>query len=126
MVRRYDRGCGHFTTQQNFQLNWISAEHTPLALSSLAEFCLRVIKLSGNCLHNNTSDTLAGIAPDELLDPRPYAELLRLWSTFHPEFAFLPRKFKVALTGTPEDCALLQINNLAFEVVDVNRYAQAR
>lgn len=119
VARRYDRGYGHFTTRQNLQLNWISVDDTPLALSDLAEVGLHGIQSSGNCLRNITSDALAGIAPDELLDPRPYAELLRQWSTFHPEFAFLPRKFKVALTGTPEDRALVQIHDLAFEVVDV-------
>lgn len=118
VARQYDRGYGHFTTRQNMQLNWISVDDTPKALSDLAEVGLHGIQSSGNCLRNITSDALAGIAPDELLDPRPYAELLRQWSTFHPEFAFLPRKFKVALTGTPEDRALVQIHDLAFEVVE--------
>jgi sulfite reductase (NADPH) hemoprotein beta-component len=119
VARRYDKGYGHFTTRQNLQLNWISVENTPLALSDLAEVGLHGIQSSGNCLRNITSDAMAGIAVDEILDPRPYAELLRQWSTFHPEFALLPRKFKVALTGTPEDRALVQIHDLAFEVVQV-------
>lgn len=126
VARRYDRGYGHFTTRQNMQLNWIEVEDTPSALSDLAEVGLHGIQSSGNCLRNITSDALAGIAPDEILDPRPYAELLRQWSTFHPEFAFLPRKFKVALTGTPEDRALVQIHDLAFEVVEADPAAVFR
>jgi sulfite reductase (NADPH) hemoprotein beta-component len=119
VAQKYDRGYGHFTTRQNLQLNWISVDDTPGALADLAEVGLHGIQSSGNCLRNITSDALAGIAPDEILDPRPYAELLRQWSTFHPEFALLPRKFKVALTGTPQDRALVQIHDLAFEVVDI-------
>jgi len=119
VAQKYDRGYGHFTTRQNLQLNWISVDDTPRALADLAEVGLHGIQSSGNCLRNITSDALAGIAPDEILDPRPYAELLRQWSTFHPEFALLPRKFKVALTGTPQDRALVQIHDLAFEVVDI-------
>lgn len=119
VAKRYDRGYGHFTTRQNLQLNWISVYDTPQALADLAVVGLHGIQSSGNCLRNITSDALAGISPDEILDPRPYAELLRQWSTFHPELAFLPRKFKVALTGTPEDRALVQIHDLAFEVVAV-------
>ncbi|MBU3724956.1 MAG: nitrite/sulfite reductase [Burkholderiaceae bacterium] len=117
VARRYDRAYGHFTTRQNLQLNWISVDDTPRALADLAEVGLHGIQSSGNCLRNITSDVLAGIAQDEILDPRPYAELLRQWSTFHPELSFLPRKFKVALTGTPEDRALAQVHDLAFEVV---------
>lgn len=117
VARRYDRAYGHFTTRQNLQLNWISVEDTPRALAELAEVGLHGIQSSGNCLRNITSDVLAGIAADEIVDPRPYAELLRQWSTFHPELSFLPRKFKVALTGTPEDRALVQVHDLAFEVV---------
>lgn len=120
VARRYDRGYGHLTTRQNMQLNWISLEDAPRALADLAQAGLHGIQSSGNCLRNITSDALAGIAPDEILDPRPYAELLRQWSTFHPELCFLPRKFKVALTGTPEDRALVQIHDMAFEVVQAN------
>lgn len=126
IARLYDKSYGHFTTRQNLQLNWISVENTPFALSALAEVGLHGIQSSGNCLRNITSDAMAGIAVDEILDPRPYAELLRQWSTFHPEFAFLPRKFKVALTGTPEDRALVQIHDLAFEVVQVEPVAVFR
>lgn len=126
VARRFDKGYGHFTTRQNLQLNWISVEDTPRALSDLAEVGLHGIQASGNCLRNITSDVLAGIAPDEILDPRPYAELLRQWSTFHPELTYLPRKFKVALTGTPEDRALAQVHDLAFEVVRAQPYAVFR
>ena len=117
--RTYDKGYGHLTTRQNMQLNWIAVDDVPAALAELAEVGLHGIQSSGNCLRNITSDALAGIAPDEILDPRPYAELLRQWSTFHPELSFLPRKFKVALTGTPQDRALIQIHDLAFEVVHI-------
>ena len=120
VARKYDRGYGHLTTRQNMQLNWISLDDTPKALADLAEVGLHGIQSSGNCLRNITSDALAGIAPEEILDPRPYAELLRQWSTFHPELCFLPRKFKVALTGTPEDRALVQVHDLAFEVVEAH------
>lgn len=126
VARRFDKGYGHFTTRQNLQLNWISVEDTPRALSDLAEVGLHGIQASGNCLRNITSDVLAGIAPDEILDPRPYAELLRQWSTFHPELTYLPRKFKVALTGTPEDRALAQVHDLAFEIVRAQPYAVFR
>lgn len=117
--RTYDKGYGHLTTRQNMQLNWIAVDDVPAALTELAEIGLHGIQSSGNCLRNITSDALAGIAPDEILDPRPYAELLRQWSTFHPELSFLPRKFKVALTGTPQDRALVQVHDLAFEVVRI-------
>jgi sulfite reductase (NADPH) hemoprotein beta-component len=123
VTRRYDRGYGHLTTRQNMQLNWISVDDTPRALADLAVVGLHGIQASGNCLRNITSDVLAGIAPDEILDPRPYAELLRQWSTFHPELSYLPRKFKVALTGTPEDRALAQVHDLAFEVVRATPHA---
>ena len=126
VARRYDRGYGHLTTRQNLQLNWISVDDTPRALQELAEVGLHGIQASGNCLRNITSDVLAGIAPDEILDPRPYAELLRQWSTFHPELTYLPRKFKVALTGTPEDRALAQVHDLAFEVVRSDPHAVFR
>jgi len=115
--KKYDRGYGHLTTRQNMQLNWIEIDDVPKALEELAEVGLHGIQSSGNCLRNITSDAFAGISVDEILDPRPYAELLRQWSTFHPELSFLPRKFKVAFTGTPEDRALIQIHDLAFEAI---------
>ena len=123
---RFDRGYGHLTTRQNMQLNWIEVDQVPAALAMLAEVGLHGIQTSGNCLRNITSDAFAGIAPEEILDPRPYAELLRQWSTFHPELSFLPRKFKVAITGTPEDRALAQVHDLAFEVVDAQPEAVFR
>ena len=131
VARRYDRGYGHLTTRQNMQLNWISLDDSPRALADLAEVGLHGIQSSGNCLRNITSDALAGIAPDEILDPRPYAELLRQWSTFHPELCFLPRKFKVAVTGTPEDRALVQLHDMALAPIrdgirDVVKRARAR
>ncbi len=126
VARRYDRGYGHLTTRQNMQLNWISLDDSPRALADLAEVGLHGIQSSGNCLRNITSDALAGIAPDEILDPRPYAELLRQWSTFHPELCFLPRKFKVAVTGTPEDRALVQLHDMAFEVIEATPNAAFR
>lgn len=121
--RKYDRGYGHFTTRQNMQFNWIEVDDVPRALADLAEVGLHGIQSSGNCLRNITSDAQAGIAPEEILDPRPYCELLRQWSTFHPELAFLPRKFKVAITGTPEDRALVQIHDLAYEIVETEPHA---
>ncbi|HLU78461.1 MAG TPA: nitrite/sulfite reductase [Burkholderiaceae bacterium] len=123
VARKYDRGYGHFTTRQNMQFNWIEVDDVPSALDDLADVGLHGIQSSGNCLRNITSDAFAGISPEEILDPRPYCELLRQWSTFHPELAFLPRKFKVALTGTPEDRALVQIHDLAFEVVATEPHA---
>ena len=114
---KYDRGYGHLTTRQNMQLNWIEVDDVPNALKELAEVGLHGIQSSGNCLRNITCDGLAGISTDEIVDPRPYAEILRQWSTFHPELSFLPRKFKVAFTGTPQDRALIQVHDLAFEAV---------
>ncbi|OUV02722.1 MAG: sulfite reductase [Betaproteobacteria bacterium TMED82] len=118
ITKKFDRGYGHLTTRQNMQLNWIKVNDVPKALALLAEVGLHGIQASGNCLRNITSDALAGIAKDELLDPRPYAEVLRQWSTFHPELSFLPRKFKVAFTGATEDRALIQVHDLAFEAVN--------
>jgi len=94
---RYDRGYGHFTTRQNLQLNWPELARVPDLLAELATVGMHGIQTSGNCVRNVTSDHFAGVAPDELVDPRPYCELLRQWSTFHPEFSFLPRKFKIAV-----------------------------
>jgi sulfite reductase (NADPH) hemoprotein beta-component len=102
LARTYDRGYGHLTTRQNVQFNWPKLEDIPKALEQLAEVQMHAVQTSGNCIRNVTSDPFAGVAPDELEDPRPYCEILRQWSTFHPEFAFLPRKFKIAITGTPD------------------------
>ena len=105
IARKYDRGYGHFTTRQNIQYNWPTLETVPDILADLAGVEMHAIQTSGNCIRNVTSDQFAGIAHDELIDPRPYAELIRQWSTFHPEFAYLPRKFKIAVNGAREDRA---------------------
>ena len=105
IARKYDRGYGHFTTRQNIQFNWPKLESVPDILADLASVEMHAIQTSGNCIRNTTSDQFAGIAHDELIDPRPYAELIRQWSTFHPEFAYLPRKFKIAVNGAREDRA---------------------
>ncbi|MEQ1518279.1 MAG: nitrite/sulfite reductase, partial [Usitatibacteraceae bacterium] len=103
IARKYDRGYAHFTTRQNIQFNWPKLESVPDILADLASVQMHAIQTSGNCIRNTTSDQFAGVAHDELIDPRPYAELIRQWSTFHPEFAFLPRKFKIAVNGATED-----------------------
>ncbi len=105
IARKYDRGYAHFTTRQNIQYNWPRLEEVPDILADLASVEMHAIQTSGNCIRNTTSDQFAGIAHDELIDPRPYAELIRQWSTFHPEFAYLPRKFKIAVNGAMEDRA---------------------
>ena len=105
IARKYDRGYAHFTTRQNIQYNWPKLEDVPDILADLASVEMHAIQTSGNCIRNVTSDQFAGIAHDELIDPRPYAELIRQWSTFHPEFAYLPRKFKIAVNGAVEDRA---------------------
>src|SRR6266850_4032641 len=103
IARRYDRGYGHFSTRQNIQYNWPRLEDSPDILADLASVEMHAIQTSGNCVRNITSDEFAGIAPDEIVDPRPLCEVLRQWSTFHPEFSFLPRKFKIAVNGSVED-----------------------
>ncbi|KRB89035.1 nitrite/sulfite reductase [Noviherbaspirillum sp. Root189] len=117
IAREYDRGYGHFTTRQNIQFNWIKLEDTPEILSKLASVEMHAIQTSGNCVRNITSDEFAGIAPDEIIDPRPYAEILRQWSTFNPEFAFLPRKFKIAINGALEDRAAIMVHDIGLSVV---------
>jgi len=101
--RHYDRDYGHFTTRQNIQFNWIKLEETPEILRQLADVDMHAIQTSGNCIRNVTCDQFAGAASDELMDPRVHAEILRQWSTLHPEFTFLPRKFKIAISGSPHD-----------------------
>ena len=103
IARRYDRGYGHFTTRQNLQFNWPKLEQVPDILAELADVEMHAIQTSGNCIRNTTSDHLAGVTPNELEDPRPWCELIRQWSTFHPEFTYLPRKFKIAVTGAAQD-----------------------
>src|SRR5581483_11461776 len=105
IAQKYDRGYGHFTTRQNLQLNWPELKNVPDILAELASVQMHAIQTSGNCVRNVTADHLAGIAKDELDDPRPYCEILRQWSTLNPEFTYLPRKFKIAVTGSPADRA---------------------
>jgi len=109
---QYDRGYGHFTTRQNIQFNWLKLEDTPQILADLASVQMHAIQTSGNCVRNITSDPLAGVAADEIIDPRPVCELLRQWSTLHPEFAFLPRKFKIAVSAAKEDRAIVAAHDL--------------
>ena len=112
IARRYDRGYAHFTTRQNVQFNWFRLEDGADILAALAQVQMHAIQTSGNCIRNITTDAFAGIAPDEVVDPRPYAELLRQWSTFHPEFAYLPRKFKIAVNGAQADRAATAIHDI--------------
>lgn len=117
IARKYDRGYGHFTTRQNIQYNWINIEDTPDILEELASVEINSIQTSGNCIRNITSDEYAGVAADEIIDPRPFAEILRQWSTFHPEFAYLPRKFKFALNGALEDRAVIAVHDIGLNVL---------
>ena len=117
IARKYDRGYGHFTTRQNIQYNWINLEETPDILADLALVEMHAIQTSGNCIRNITSDEYCGVAADEIIDPRPYAEILRHWSTFHPEFAYLPRKFKIAINGALEDRAATGMHDIGLTVV---------
>ena len=117
VTRRYDQGIGHFTTRQNLQLNWVKLPQVPEILAELAGAEMHAIQTSGNCIRNITTDHFAGVAADEIADPRPWAELLRQWSTLHPEFAYLPRKFKVAVSGSREDRAAIQVHDLGLQVL---------
>jgi sulfite reductase (NADPH) hemoprotein beta-component len=117
IARKYDRGYGHFTTRQNIQYNWINLEDTPDILAELATVEMHAVQTSGNCMRNITSDEFAGVAADEIIDPRPYAEILRQWTTFHPEFAYLPRKFKIAINGSKEDRAAIAVHDIGLTVV---------
>jgi len=112
IARRYDKGYGHFTTRQNIQFNWPKLSETPDILAELADVEMHAIQTSGNCIRNVTSDQFAGATADEVTDPRPYAELLRQWSSFHPEFSFLPRKFKFAITGAATDRAAVKWHDI--------------
>ena len=116
IARKYDRGYGHFTTRQNIQFNWVKVEEVPDILGELAGIGMHAIQTSGSCVRNVTTDALAGVAADEIVDPRPYCELMRQWSTLHPEFAHLPRKFKVAFNGAKEDRAATPVHDLAFDL----------
>jgi sulfite reductase (NADPH) hemoprotein beta-component len=117
IARRYDRGYGHFTTRQNIQFNWVKLEETADILEELASVDMHAIQTSGNCVRNITSDEFAGITRDEIIDPRPLAEILRQWSTFHPEFAYLPRKFKIAVSGSREDRAATAFHDIGLFAV---------
>ena len=117
IARKYDRGYGHFTTRQNIQYNWIKLEDAPDILADLATVEMHAIQTSGNCIRNISSDQFAGAAADEVTDPRPWAELLRQWSTFHPEFSYLPRKFKIAVIAAPEDRAAMRLHDIGIELV---------
>ena len=116
IAEKYDRGYGHFTTRQNIQYNWVTLEETPDILAELAKVEMHAIQTSGNCIRNITSDAFAGVAADEYVDPRPICELLRQWSTLHPEFAHLPRKFKFAINGAKEDRTVLLCHDVGIEL----------
>jgi len=116
IAEKYDRGYGHFTTRQNIQYNWVTLEDTPDILAELAKVEMHAIQTSGNCIRNITSDAFAGVAGDEYVDPRPVCELLRQWSTLHPEFAHLPRKFKFAINGAKEDRTILLCHDVGIEL----------
>jgi sulfite reductase (NADPH) hemoprotein beta-component len=112
IAREHDRNYGHFSTRTNIQYNWIKLEEAPEILAKLASVQMHAIQTSGNCIRNITADQFAGVAPDEVVDPRPYCEILRQWSTFHPEFAWLPRKFKIAVGGSHEDRAAVLVHDI--------------
>jgi sulfite reductase (NADPH) hemoprotein beta-component len=116
IAREFDRGYGHFTTRQNLQFNWIPLPRAADTMDALAEVDMHGIQTSGNCIRNITSDALAGVARDEIEDPRPYCEILRQWSTLHPEFAFLPRKFKIAVSGAAEDRAAIGWHDIGLQL----------
>jgi sulfite reductase (NADPH) hemoprotein beta-component len=115
IAQKYDKAYGHFSTRQNLQLNWPKLEDVPDILAELATVEMHAIQTSGNCIRNITTDQFAGIAPDEIIDPRAMAEVMRQWSTFHPEFALLPRKFKIAVSGTAQDRAIVQAHDIGME-----------
>ncbi|MGA8706382.1 MAG: nitrite/sulfite reductase [Steroidobacteraceae bacterium] len=116
IARHYDRGYGHFTTRQNIQFNWPRLEHVPDILAELATVQMHAIQTSGNCIRNITSDPLAGVAPDEIADPRPYCEIIRQWATLHPEFSYLPRKFKIAVTAAAHDRVATEVHDVGVRI----------
>lgn len=116
IARKYDKGYGHFTTRQNIQYNWPKLDEIPDALLDLSKVEMHAIQTSGNCIRNTTTDQYAGAAADEIEDPRPYCELIRQWSTFHPEFTYLPRKFKIAVTGSPNDRAAVKVHDIGLRM----------
>jgi sulfite reductase (NADPH) hemoprotein beta-component len=118
IARDYDRGYGHFTTRQNLQFNWIKLADTPDILARLATVQMHAIQTSGNCIRNISADQYAGAAADEVADPRPWAELIRQWSTFHPEFSYLPRKFKIAVIAAAEDRAAMRLHDIGIQLLE--------
>jgi sulfite reductase (NADPH) hemoprotein beta-component len=116
IARTYDRGYGHWTTRQNIQFNWVALKDIPDVLDELADVEMHAIQTSGNCIRNVTSDHFAGAAADEVMDPRPWCEIIRQWSTFHPEFAFLPRKFKIAVTAAEHDRAAIRVHDIGLHM----------
>ncbi|OZG73628.1 sulfite reductase [Hahella sp. CCB-MM4] len=118
VTRDYDKGYAHFTTRQNLQLNWPTVEDAPKILAELAEVEMHAVQTSGNCIRNTTTDQYAGVTQEELVDPRPYCEIIRQWSTFHPEFAFLPRKFKIAVNSCPDtDRAAIHVHDIGLQII---------
>ncbi len=117
IARRFDKNFGHFTTRQNIQYNWPALKDIPEILDELASVEMHALQTSGNCIRNVTADHFAGAAADEIEDPRPYAEILRQWSSIHPEFTYLPRKFKLSLTGSPNDRAAVQVHDIGYQIV---------
>ncbi len=117
---QFDRGYGHFSTRQNIQFNWPKLEDTPHILKKLAESEMHAIQTSGNCIRNITTDPYAGVTPDEIIDTRYVAEIIRQWSTFHPEFALLPRKFKISISGSKQDRALIKTHDIGLELIQEN------
>ena len=126
IARTYDRGYGHFTTRQNIQYNWIKLEQSPDILAELATVEMHAIQTSGNCIRNISSDQFAGAAADEVTDPRPWAELIRQWSTFHPEFTYLPRKFKIAVIASDTDRAAMRLHDIGIQLVERDGQVGAR
>src|SRR5215468_10993082 len=117
IARTYDRGYGHFTTRQNIQFNWPKLRDIPRILEDLASVEMHAIQTSGNCIRNITTDQFAGATADEIIDPRPVAEILRQWSSLHPEFSYLPRKFKIAMTGSTNDRAAIKFHDIGLQAV---------
>ncbi|MGE0313992.1 MAG: nitrite/sulfite reductase [Lautropia sp.] len=117
IARRYDRGYAHFSTRQNIQFNWPELARVPEILAELATVQMHAIQTSGNCIRNTTTDPFAGVAPDEIVDPLVWAELIRQWSTFHPEFAYLPRKFKIGISGAHEDRVATQVHDVGLQAL---------
>ncbi|AHL75771.1 sulfite reductase [Stutzerimonas stutzeri] len=118
IARKYDKGYAHISTRTNVQFNWPELEDVPEILGELATVQMHAIQTSGNCIRNTTTDQFAGVAKDELIDPRPWCEIIRQWSTFHPEFAFLPRKFKIAVNGAASDRAAIEVHDIGLEAVN--------